>query len=69
MPFNVLDCGDGATELNGKCVLLSRNKNDLPVKLNYNDAVEKCRSKGSRLFEPKNEMMSQMVANVSQNKF
>ena len=65
---NVLDCGDGWTELNGKCILLSRNENELPPKLTYNDAVKICHSKGSRLFEPKDEMMSQMVANVSQNK-
>ena len=66
---NILDCADGSTELNGICILLSRNENDLPVKLSYNDAVEKCHSIGKRLFEPKDEMLSQMVANVSNNKF
>ena len=53
-------------ELNGKCVMLSEWENNLPYKLTYKQAVEQCIIKGGRLFEPKNKIMSGLVANVSQ---
>ena len=61
---NVLECPEGWDNVNGKCILLSQNDN-LPYELSYEDAVEQCHYNGGRLFEPKSEITTELVQNVS----
>ena len=58
-------CTKGWKDINGKCFLLSKDLNDVPYQLTYEEAVEFCFYQGGRLYEPRNQDEQESVLDVS----